>query len=54
MENEVAAATPNLENRVAAATPISLVDGMQLFVDTSGHVVNAAGVPGELHGGPGE
>ena len=45
---------PNLKNRVAAATPISLVDGMELFIDTSGHVVNGAGVPGELHGGPGE
>ena len=45
---------PNLKNRVAAATPISLDDGMELFIDTSGHVVNGAGVPGELHGGPGE
>ena len=47
-------AVPNLERRVAAATPVSLVDGMELFVDTSGHVVNRQGVPGEFHGGRGE
>ena len=39
-------AQANLERRVASATPVSLVDGLELFVDTSGHVVNREGVPG--------
>ena len=34
----------NGERRVASATAVSLVEGMDLFVDTSGHVVNRAGV----------
>ena len=37
---------PNLQRRVAMATTVSLIDGMQLYVDRSGHVVNSEGVMG--------
>ena len=37
---------PDLQRRVAKATPVSLIEGMQLYVDRSGHVVNSEGVMG--------
>ena len=37
---------PDLQRRVAMATPVSLIEGMQLYVDTSGMVVNSEGVMG--------
>ena len=42
----------NGERRVASATAVSLVEGMDLFVDTSGHVVNRAGVRVDAKGRP--
>ena len=45
-------AQANLERRVASATPVSLVEGMDLYVDTSGHVVNRAGVRVDAKGRP--